>query len=81
MPLGAFKTNIRLKAGLVYWVTGDEDGEDTGKFDRRETVPSAPCCTSYIVAVRQLTPLKNRSFNIYRDRFLIRNQPEVNIRL
>ena len=72
---------MRLKASLVYWVTGDENGEDTGKFERWETVPSVPCCVSYIVAVRQLTPLKNRPFNIYRDCFLIRNQPEVNIQL
>jgi len=32
-----------LKASLVHGGTGDENGEDTGKFERRETVPRATC--------------------------------------
>ncbi len=35
----------------IYWETEDEDGEDTGKFERRDSVPSAPCWISYLVAV------------------------------
>ncbi len=41
-----------FKESHVYWETEDENGEDTGEFERRDSVPSAPCWISYIVAVR-----------------------------
>ena len=41
-----------FKESHVYWETEDEDGEDTGEFERRDSVPSAPCWIAYIVAVR-----------------------------
>ena len=41
-----------FKKSHVYWETEDEDGEDTGEFERRDSVPSAPCWIAYIVAVR-----------------------------
>jgi len=41
-----------FKESHVYWEAEDEDGEDTGEFERRDSVPSAPCWIAYIVAVR-----------------------------
>lgn len=41
-----------FKESHIYWETEDEKGEDTGKFERRNRVPSAPCWISYLVAVR-----------------------------
>lgn len=36
----------------VYWETEDEDGEDTGEWERGENAPSNPSWISYIVAVK-----------------------------
>ncbi len=36
----------------VYWELEDEDGEDTGEWERWESASSVPCWISYIVAVR-----------------------------
>lgn len=34
----------------VYWETEDENGEDTGEFERKDLAPSAACWICYIVA-------------------------------
>ncbi len=36
----------------VYWEIEDEDGEDTGEWERRDTAPSIPCWVNYLVAVK-----------------------------
>lgn len=36
----------------VYWELEDEDGEDTGIWERHDNAPSTPCWVSYIVAVK-----------------------------
>ena len=36
----------------VYWETEDEDGEDTGEWERGEDAPSNPSWICYIVAIK-----------------------------
>ena len=36
----------------VYWELEDEDGEDSGEWERAESADSVPCWISYIVAIR-----------------------------
>ena len=37
----------------VYFEEEDEDGEDTGEWNRRTVSPSAPCWIAYVVAVKK----------------------------
>ena len=41
-----------FKESHVYWETEDEDGEDSGQWERAETAPSNPSWICYIVAVK-----------------------------
>ena len=41
-----------FKESHVYWEQEDEDGEDTGIWERKEFAPSNPSWISYIVAVK-----------------------------
>lgn len=41
-----------FKESHVYFETEDEDGEDTGEWERFEKRPSQPCWIAYIVAVK-----------------------------
>ena len=36
----------------VYWEIEDEDGEDTGEWERRDEAPSTPSWISYVVAIK-----------------------------
>ena len=41
-----------FKGSYTYWEQEDEDGEDTGEWERAETAPSNPSWICYVVAIK-----------------------------